>query len=427
MGHVTLTNLTKRYGNETAVEDVNLDINDGEFVTIVGPSGCGKSTTMEMLAGLTDVTEGTVTIDGTDVTNVPPKDRNISMVFQNIALFPHMNVRDNISFGLRIRGHDDEEIDRRVARAAETVQIEGMEDRMPDQLSGGQRQRVAIARAIVREPEVFLMDEPLANLDAALRVHMRTELQRLHDELETTIIYVTHDQEEAMTMSNRLAVMNDGRVQQFDTPLRCYNRPANRFVAGFIGSPSMNFIEGRTTDAGLSTPYFDLKYATKAAETGAFEFDDDETDRRESTVDDTRSDRSAAESTAPDGGGALETGRDVTVGIRPEDVALLEAQEDLENPSEPFAASVDVVEPIGKEVFLYLLLEGRDDSTVDPAELLVSTPPNPDWDMEEMRRSTVDVCVDLARVHLFDPESGEALVHGLTKDLDDGSLNAASS
>jgi multiple sugar transport system ATP-binding protein len=391
MGNVELENLTKRYGNETAVEGVDLDIEDGEFVTFVGPSGCGKSTTLEMVAGLTDATEGTVAIDGEDVTNVPPKNRRISMVFQNIALFPHMDVRDNISFGLRIRDFDDDEIERRVQRAAETVQIQGMLDRMPDELSGGQRQRVAIARAIVREPEVFLMDEPLANLDAALRVHMRTELQRLHDDLSTTIIYVTHDQEEAMTMSNRLAVINDGEVQQFDTPLECYNRPANKFVAGFIGSPSMNFVEGEMTADGISTPHFDLN--------------------------------------VDPGASAVEEGRDLVVGIRPEDVALAENRAALDDPSEPISTGVDVVEPIGDEVYLYLLFDDDGGSmgsspSEDSDQLLLSAPPNPEWDLDEMRQDSVDVHLDLARVHLFDAETGDSIVHGLTENIDASPLQA---
>src|SRR6056297_837958 len=260
MGNVKLEHITKRYDDVTAVDDMNLDIKDGEFVTFVGPSGCGKSTTMETIAGLTKPTEGTVNISGRDVTNLPPKDRGISMVFQNIALFPHMDVFDNISFGLRLRDYDDEEIQRRVDHAAEVVQLENMQDRMPEEMSGGQRQRVAIARAIVRNPDVFLMDEPLANLDAKLRVHMRTELQRLHRELETTIIYVTHDQAEAMTMSDRIAVLNEGRLQQIAAPLTCYNEPTNLFVAGFIGSPSMNFVEGELVPEGLSTENFDVSF-----------------------------------------------------------------------------------------------------------------------------------------------------------------------
>ena len=392
MANVTLENLTKRYGEETAVEDVNLEIDDGEFVTLVGPSGCGKSTTLDMIAGLTDATEGTVYIGGEDVTNVPPKSRDIAMVFQNIALFPHMNVRKNISFGLRIRNFDEEERERRVRQAAETVQIGDMLDRMPDELSGGQRQRVAIARAIVREPEVFLMDEPLANLDAALRVHMRTELQRLHDELETTIIYVTHDQEEAMTMSNRLAVMNDGHVQQFDTPMRCYDRPANRFVGGFIGSPSMNFIDGRTTTDGLTTGAFDLSFG--------------------------------------DGPTNLEPDREVTVGVRPEDVALAENRDSLADPSGAIDATVDVVEPVGDEIFLYLLLDGvgadaaSDGGGSDQAEMLLSAPPNPEWNLQTMRKEPVDIHVDLARIHLFDRDTGEAIAHGLTTDIDPSSFQA---
>jgi multiple sugar transport system ATP-binding protein len=257
MARLKLEHVTKRYEDVTAVDDMNLDIDDGEFVCLVGPSGCGKSTTMEMVAGLTTPSEGTVTIGDRDVTNLPPKDRGVAMVFQNIALFPHMDVYDNISFGLRLRDYPREEIDRRVEHAADIVQLEGMLDRMPDEMSGGQRQRVAIARAIVREPDVFLMDEPLANLDAKLRVHMRTELQRLHKELDTTIIYVTHDQAEAMTMADRIAVLDAGKLQQIDPPLVCYNEPANLFVAGFIGSPSMNFVEGIVTETGLESEYFD--------------------------------------------------------------------------------------------------------------------------------------------------------------------------
>lgn len=210
MGRVQLKDVTKRYDEVVAVDGMRLDIKDGEFVTLVGPSGCGKSTTMEMIAGLTRPTAGTIRIGDREVTDLPPKDRGIAMVFQNIALFPHMSVRENISFGLRLRKMDGAEIDRRVAEAAAVVELEGMLDRMPDELSGGQRQRVAIGRAIVRDPDVFLMDEPLANLDAKLRVHMRTQLQRLHRELDTTIIYVTHNQAEAMTMSDRVAVIDEG-------------------------------------------------------------------------------------------------------------------------------------------------------------------------------------------------------------------------
>ncbi|QLG61449.1 ABC transporter ATP-binding protein [Halorarum salinum] len=377
MGNVTLENLIKRYEDVTAVDDVSLDVRDGEFVTLVGPSGCGKSTTLEMIAGLTKPTSGTVTIAGREVTDLPPKDRGIAMVFQNIALFPHMDVHDNISFGLRLRDFDDDEIDRRVERAAGTVQMEGMLDRMPDELSGGQRQRVAIARAIVRDPEVFLMDEPLANLDAALRVHMRTELQRLHKELDATIVYVTHDQEEAMTMSNRLAVMNEGKVQQFARPLECYNQPANAFVAGFIGSPSMNFFDGEIDADGVRTGSFHVGF------------------------DPARFD--------------LSPGREVTLGIRPEDLALPDGTDGLTDPTDPFPATVDVVEPVGDEVFVYFVLEG--DGPED--ELLVSAPPDPDL-TEEMAGTSHDLRLDRACVHLFDAETGEAILHGLDGDADRG-------
>jgi multiple sugar transport system ATP-binding protein len=253
MASVKLEHVTKKYDDVTAVEDMNLKINDGEFVTFVGPSGCGKSTTMETIAGLTIPTSGSIYIGDREVTNLPPKDRGISMVFQNIALFPHMDVYDNISFGLRLRKYEQDEIDHRVEEAAEVVQLEGMMDRMPEEMSGGQRQRVAIARALVREPDVFLMDEPLANLDAKLRVHMRTQLQRIHRDLETTIIYVTHDQAEAMTMSDRIAVIDAGELQQIDPPLVCYNEPDNLFVAGFIGSPAMNFVRGEITPDGFTS------------------------------------------------------------------------------------------------------------------------------------------------------------------------------
>lgn len=245
MSHLMLDDVTKQYRDVVAVDDMNLDIEDGEFISLIGPSGCGKSTTLETIAGLTKPTDGTIEIAGRDVTNEPPKDRDIAMVFQNIALFPHMTVRENMNFGLRLKNYDDDKIEERVQDAADILQIDGMLDRMPDELSGGQQQRVAIGRAIVMDPEVFLMDEPLASLDAKLRVHMRTELQRLQQELDVTTVYVTHDQAEAMTMSDRIAIINDGDLQQFAPPLECYNKPANLFVAGFVGSPSMRFAHGR--------------------------------------------------------------------------------------------------------------------------------------------------------------------------------------
>ncbi|MFC6798799.1 MULTISPECIES: ABC transporter ATP-binding protein [unclassified Haladaptatus] len=374
MGKVTLDSVAKQYSDVVAVDDVNLEIEDGEFVTLVGPSGCGKSTTLETIAGLTMPSDGEIAIAGHEVTNLPPKDRGIAMVFQNIALFPHMDVYDNISFGLRLRKYDKAEIDRRVERAAEIVQLEGMLDRMPDEMSGGQRQRVAIARAIVREPAVFLMDEPLANLDAKLRVHMRTELQRLHKELDTTIIYVTHDQAEAMTMSDRIAVLNDGELQQCAPPLDCYNEPANRFVAGFIGSPSMNFLDGTVHGDTLETEVFDVS------------LDDAPLDADE--------------------------GDQFTFGVRPEDVHLAEAAGDVPAKTEPIAMETDVLEPMGDEIFVYLTPEGRSVEGMDPdadSQLLMSVDPDADIEADER----VEVVIDRTRAHLFSGKTGDALLHGL--------------
>jgi multiple sugar transport system ATP-binding protein len=378
MGEVTLEDVTKRYEDVTAVEDMDLEIRDGEFVCLVGPSGCGKSTTMEMIAGLTMPSEGQVFIGGREVTNLPPKDRGVAMVFQNIALFPHMDVYDNISFGLRLRKYDKEEIDRRVERASDIVQLEGMLDRMPDEMSGGQRQRVAIARAIVRNPEVFLMDEPLANLDAKLRVHMRTELQRLHKELDTTIVYVTHDQAEAMTMSDRIAVIDSGQLQQIDPPLTCYNEPANLFVAGFIGSPAMNFVDGRLTETGFTGEKVEV------------DFDSDVVD--------------------------ASVGDDVTLGIRPEDVYTLNDATSLANPTKQIDAVTDVLEPMGDEIFVYLLLSEDAEVSLDEEargamsdQLLMSVDPDSDITEDE----DVTVVLDRTKVHLFDTETGQALLHGL--------------
>jgi multiple sugar transport system ATP-binding protein len=382
MARVRLNGVTKRYEDVTAVDDMNMEIEHGEFVTFVGPSGCGKSTTMETIAGLTKPTEGEVYIGEREVTNLPPKDRNIAMVFQNIALFPHMNVYDNISFGLRLRKYEKEEIDRRVDEAADIVQLEGMLERMPDEMSGGQRQRVAIARALVREPDVFLMDEPLANLDAKLRVHMRTELQRLHRRLDTTIIYVTHDQAEAMTMSSRIAVINAGSLQQIAPPLECYNEPANLFVAGFIGSPSMNFVEGTVTDDSLETENF------------AIEFDPT--------------------------GSELMSGDTVTVGVRPEDAYLEHTAGSVSQPTRPFDAKVDVMEPMGNEIFVYLLtgdeaetqldVEEEGETTMDD-QLLMSVDPDTDIQIDD----EVNVVLDRSSIHLFDPDTGQAIRHGIVE------------
>ena len=243
MGQIKLRNVKKSFGQVDVIKDISLDIKDGEFFVFVGPSGCGKSTLLRLISGLETMSGGSVAIAGRDVTDAQPSDRQIAMVFQSYALFPHISVRDNVAFGLKIAGLPKDEIDAKVTEASEILGLEKLLDRKPRELSGGQQQRVAIGRAIVREPAVFLFDEPLSNLDAALRVQMRIELVKLHASLDATMIYVTHDQVEAMTMANRIVVLRDGEVEQFDTPVHLYDRPANVFVAGFIGSPKMNFFQ----------------------------------------------------------------------------------------------------------------------------------------------------------------------------------------
>ena len=250
MAEVKLEQISKSYdGKKTVVDNVTLTIEDKEFMVIVGPSGCGKSTTLRMIAGLEEISGGNLYIDNNPVNNIPPKDRDIAMVFQNYALYPHMSVFDNIAFGLKLRKFPKNEIAGRAKEAAAILELDDLMQRKPKQLSGGQRQRVALGRAIVRQPKVFLFDEPLSNLDAKLRVQMRKEIKKLHRKLNATMIYVTHDQTEAMTMGDRIAVMDKGVLQQVDTPLNLYDNPANKFVAGFIGSPPMNFIEGKITGA----------------------------------------------------------------------------------------------------------------------------------------------------------------------------------
>src|SRR6266851_3568130 len=244
MAQVTLRKVIKKYDEVLAVRGIDLDITDKEFIVLVGPSGCGKSTTLRMIAGLEEITGGDIAIGGDVVNDVPPKDRDIAMVFQNYALYPHMNVYENMSFGLKLKRTPKDEIDRRVKQAAQILDITELLDRKPKQLSGGQRQRVAMGRAIVRDPKVFLFDEPLSNLDAKLRVAMRSEIKALHQRLKTTTVYVTHDQVEAMTMADRIAVMHDGRIEQLGEPLELYDRPATLFVAQFIGSPAMNVFDG---------------------------------------------------------------------------------------------------------------------------------------------------------------------------------------
>ncbi|QIO24992.1 ABC transporter ATP-binding protein [Haloarcula sp. JP-L23] len=382
MTHLKLDGVTKRYSDVVAVDDMNLDIKDGEFVSLIGPSGCGKSTTLETVSGLTKPTSGLIEIAGTDVTNKPPKDRDIAMVFQNIALFPHMTVRENLTFGLRLKNYKESEIDKRIEQAADILQINGMLDRMPDELSGGQRQRVAIGRAIVMNPEVFLMDEPLANLDAKLRVHMRTELQRLQQELDVTTVYVTHDQAEAMTMSDRIAIINDGQLQQFAPPLECYNEPANLFVAGFVGSPSMRFVNGRRDGGSFVAPDLDMDIDIPPSV-------------------------------------GVSDGDDIVLGVRPEDV-YLDSHRTTATATDVVTLEVDVVQPMGDELVVYLRPEGTDvafEADLDEGEqtdtqtdqLLMTVEPTVDIETGE----TVDIALDRAQIHLFDNATGDALVHGL--------------
>ncbi|MGB9664874.1 MAG: ABC transporter ATP-binding protein [Ignavibacteria bacterium] len=322
MAEVKLINVSKIYDNNlVAVKDVTFTVNDKEFVVIVGPSGCGKTTTLRMIAGLEEISKGELYIDNVLVNDVPAKDRDIAMVFQNYALYPHMTVFDNMAFGLKIRKLPKDEIKKRVQEAARILEIEHLLDRKPKQLSGGQRQRVAVGRAIVRKPKVFLFDEPLSNLDAKLRVQMRTEISKLHQRLEATMIYVTHDQVEAMTMGDRIVVMKDGVVQQIDTPLNLYNKPINKFVAGFIGSPAMNFIEGKIVlENGLRF----------VSNKGGFVFEIPAEFDLKNYVN-----------------------KSVIAGIRPEDFQANSQNSSLQK----FEVNIEVVEPMGNESFVYFIID----------------------------------------------------------------------
>ena len=318
MSKVILQNVSKVYDkNVTAVDHVNLEIKEGEFAVLVGPSGCGKSTLLRMIAGLEEITEGEIFIDETKVNDVPPKDRDIAMVFQNYALYPHMTVFENMAFGLKLRKFPKDEIKKRVEDAAELLELSEYLDRKPKALSGGQRQRVAVGRSIVRKPKVFLFDEPLSNLDAKLRVQMRIEIIKLHQRLEATMIYVTHDQIEAMTMGDRIVVLDKGLVQQYDTPLTVYNNPSNVFVAGFIGSPAMNFIDGEVYKNNDDTIFRSNNFNLKLDQNFNLNLENNQ---------------------------KLE----VLMGIRPEHIKI------SENEQMDINAVVDIVEPMGNEVYVYL-------------------------------------------------------------------------
>ena len=363
MGQVVLKSINKFYDTVHAVKDVNLQIRDKEFVVFVGPSGCGKTTTLRMIAGLEAISSGDISIDGNVVNDLAPMDRDIAMVFQNYALYPHMSVYDNMAFGLKMRKFDKAEIEKRVKEAADILGIGNLLARKPRQLSGGQRQRVALGRAIVRHPRVFLFDEPLSNLDAKLRVQMRVELKKLHLRLGTTAIYVTHDQVEAMTLGDRVVVMKDGVVQQVGEPLELYNTPANKFVAGFIGSPAMNFANVKVTEANGSLLAENAGLRIKLP---------DETAQRLRG----------------------HTGRDVTLGIRPEDLYVASAAT-ANDPS--FDAVIEVVEQLGSEILL--------DMKVGESMMVASVEPS----VRVKVRDKLRLAMRPSRLHVFDSQTEAAI------------------
>lgn len=380
MASVTFQNIFKVYpGGVTAVSDFNLKIRDKEFVVLVGPSGCGKSTTLRMVAGLEEITKGELFIGERRVNDVPPKDRDIAMVFQNYALYPHMTVYDNMAFGLKLRKTPKAEIDNRVKEAAAILGIEHLLNRKPNALSGGQKQRVALGRAIVREPRVFLMDEPLSNLDAKLRVQMRTEITRLHQRLQTTFIYVTHDQTEAMTMGDRIVVMKDGFMQQVDSPQNLYDYPVNQFVAGFIGTPPMNFIPVTLVKEGADVyAMFGTEEETKTKNLQKIKVPEGKVKKFKDPS---------------------YIGKEVMLGIRPED--LHDEEIFLQSAADSTVkAYVDVVELMGSETFLYLNMadvDGTITARVDPRSTA-------------RMGDTIRIAMDPNRLHFFDLETEESIL-----------------
>ncbi len=361
MAKVVIEHLTKHFGEVVAVDDLSLEIVDREFLTLLGPSGCGKTTTLNIIAGLEDPTSGQVFFDDDDVTNVPPERRDIAMVFQTYALYPHMRVYDNIAFGLRMRHTPPDDIERLVQEAAKAMEIDHLLKRKPRELSGGQRQRVALARAIVRNAHVFLLDEPLSNLDAKLRVTMRTELKRLHAELEKTFVYVTHDQAESLIMSDRIVVLNEGKLQQLGTPEEIYNQPANAFIAGFVGSPPMNFFDGQLQNGGDQWLIKGEGYIC--------EFTPAPTQRLTENA-----------------------SANVQIGVRPEDIEVLPSE------SPTAQATVVVREPLGSDLFLTLELEG----------VTFKARTHPDARMD--RGDCVPIRFRPTKVHLFDKAAGVTLL-----------------
>lgn len=365
MAEVVFSNVTKIYkGSAKAVSGVNLTINEGEFVVLVGPSGCGKTTLLRMLAGLEEVTEGDIYIGGKRVNDIPPKDRDIAMVFQNYALYPHMTIYENMAFGLKLRKYSKAVIEKRVQEASEILEIGHLLDRKPKTLSGGQRQRVAVGRAIVRNPNVFLFDEPLSNLDAKLRVQMRTEISKLHNRLKTTMVYVTHDQTEAMTMGDRIVILKDGIVQQVDTPLNVYNNPSNLFVAGFIGSPAMNFISGRIQNKKFVSSKGGLNLNLENKFGNKFKTGD--------------------------------TNEKYVLGIRPEDFCLDPSA--LNDGYDSLHTKIEIVETLGSENYIYFQIDGTQClGRISARE-----------DIKE--NQNIELLINREKVHLFDADSGEAIL-----------------
>jgi multiple sugar transport system ATP-binding protein len=366
MSEVRLRKVFKRYDVVEAVRGIDLDIADHEFVVLVGPSGCGKSTTLRMIAGLEDITDGEIFIGGDVVNDVPPKDRDIAMVFQNYALYPHMTVFQNMSFGLRLKRFPKAEIKKRVDEAARILDITELLDRKPKQLSGGQRQRVAMGRAIVRNPKVFLFDEPLSNLDAKLRVQMRTEIKKVHQQVRTTTVYVTHDQVEAMTLADRVVVMNGGNIEQVGTPHQLYHNPRTRFVAGFIGSPAMNFIPCRMEEAngGLSIRLTnELAFPVPPGRAAQYQ-------------------------------GSKQNGK-LLLGLRPEHIT--EAGQHLEPGEVPFEAKLEVTEPMGMETLVYFPVNGTQ----------VCGRVNPNAGARD--GAPLRLAADLNNMHLIDEATGQVI------------------
>ena len=368
MATIQFDHVYKQYDKVTAIADAHFEIRDRELMVLVGPSGCGKSTLLRMIAGLEEISGGNLLIDGKRVNDLPPKDRDIAIVFQNYALYPHMTAYENLAFGLKIRGMDKAEIHRKVLEAARILEIEPLLDRKPKAMSGGQRQRVAIGRAIVRDPRVFLFDEPLSNLDAKLRGQMRLEIARLHQRLQSTVLYVTHDQVEAMTLGDRIAVINQGKIQQIDTPQHIYAAPKNLFVAGFIGAPQMNFLQGHIR-MEEGQPIFEEVSQTFKCPLHAFQVSE------------------------------ADSGKPVVLGIRPEHLYV--RQEKGGQSAAAFRAEVQLVERLGHESFVFAHFGGH--------QIVARMGP----EVQVEPTGILELYADTRQVHCFDPESGEAIPRNL--------------